>query len=58
MVQLPLGTDSEFLPAAGPAASEHGSPVLGLHTGAEAMGLRAVTIVRLKSTFRHFSSSI
>ena len=58
MVQLPLGTDREFLPAAGPAAGEHGTPILGFHTGAEAVGLRAVTIVRLKSTFRHFSSSI
>ena len=57
MVQLPLGTDSEFFPAASPTAGEDGAAVLGLHTGAEAVGLRAVTIIRLKGTFRHFSST-
>jgi hypothetical protein len=58
MVGLPLGTDSEFFPAASPAAGEDCTSVLGFHTGAEAVGLRAVTVIRLKSTFRHFSSSI
>jgi hypothetical protein len=58
MVELPLGTDSEFLPAARPAASQDCTAVLGFHSGAEAVGLRAVTIIRLKGTFGHFSSSI
>ena len=56
--ELPLGTDSQFLAAACAAAGENGASVLGLHTGAEPVRLGAVTIVRLKGTFRHFSSSL
>jgi len=58
MGELPLGTDSEFLPSASSAAGKDGTAILGFHAGAEAMGLRAVTIIRLKGTFRHLSSSI
>jgi hypothetical protein len=55
---LPLGTDSEFLAAPGPAPRQHRAPILGLHAAAETMRFRTVTIIRLKGTFRHFSSSI
>jgi hypothetical protein len=54
---LPLGADSEFLAAPRPAARQHRATVLGLHAGAESVSLRTVTIIRLKSAFRHFSSS-
>ena len=56
--RLPLGADGQFLAAARAAAGQNGAAVLGLHTGAEPVGLGAVTVIRLKSTFRHFSSSI
>jgi hypothetical protein len=55
---LPLGTDSEFLAAPGPAPRQHRAAILGLHAAAETMRFRTVTIIRLKGTFRHFSSSI
>ena len=55
---LPLGTDSEFLPAPCPAAGKHRAAILGLHAGAESVRLGAVAVIRLKGTFRHFSSSI
>jgi hypothetical protein len=54
---LPLGADSELLAAPRPAARQHRAAVLGLHAGAEPVSLRTVTIIRLKSAFRHFSSS-
>ena len=55
---LPFGTDSQLLPAPGPAAREHRAAILGLHPGEEAMGFGTVAIIRLKSAFRHFISSI
>jgi hypothetical protein len=55
---LPLGTYSELLASARTATGEHGAAILGLHAAPEAVSLRAVAIVRLKSTFGHFSSSI
>ena len=55
---LPLGADGQFLAASGPAARQHRTAIFGLHTGKETMRLGTVTIVRLKGTFRHFSSSI
>lgn len=54
---LPLGTDGEFFPAPGPAARKHRAAIFGFHAGAKSVRLRAVTIIRLKGTFRHFSSS-
>ena len=56
--RLPLGADRELVTAARPAARQHGPPVLGLHTGAEAMRLCAVTIIRLKGAFRHCCPSL
>ena len=55
---LPLGTDGEFLAAPGAAPRQHRAAILGLHAAAESMRFRAVSIIRLKGTFRHFSSSI
>ena len=54
---LPLGTDGEFFPAPGPAARKHRAAIFGFHAGAKSVRLRAVAIIRLKGTFRHFSSS-
>ena len=54
---LPLGTDGEFFPAPGPAARKHRAAIFGFHAGAKSVRLRAVTIIRLKGTFWHFSSS-
>jgi hypothetical protein len=54
---LPLGANSQFLAAAGTAPGQNGASVLGLHTSAKPMRFGAVTIVRLKSTFRHVGSS-
>jgi len=55
---LPLRADREFLTATGAATGKDSAAVLGFHTGAEAMGLGAVAIIRLKSTFRHCGSRI
>jgi len=56
--KLPFVADRELFAAPGATAGQYGAPVLGLHTAAETVGLRAMAIIRLKSTFRHFSSSI
>jgi hypothetical protein len=56
--RLPLGTDGQFLAAASAAPGQNGASVLGLHAGQKPVGLGAVAIVRLKSTFRHVSSII
>jgi hypothetical protein len=55
---LPLVTDSQLLAALRPAAGKNGTAVLGFHPRAEAVCFCAVAIIRLKGTFRHFSSSI
>lgn len=55
---LPLGTDGQLLAASCPAARQHRTAILGLHTGEEAMRFGTVTIIRLKGAFRHFISSI
>ena len=54
---LPLGTDGQFFAASGPAARQHRAAILGFHTGEKAMRLGTMTIIRLKSTFRHLISS-
>jgi hypothetical protein len=54
---LPLGTDGEFLAAAGAAPGKNGPAVLGLHARAEPVRFGAMAVVRLKSTFRHFIPS-
>jgi hypothetical protein len=55
---LPLGTYGQLLAAPGPAAREYRAPILGLHTGEEAMRFGTVAIIRLKGAFRHLISSI
>ena len=56
--RLPLGADREFGPALSAAARQHGASILGRHAAAEAMRLGPAPVVRLKSTFRHSSSTI
>lgn len=55
---LPLVANSQLLAARSAAASQYGAAVLGFHANAKTMGFRAMAIVRLKSTFGHFSSII
>jgi hypothetical protein len=55
---LPLGTDGQLFAATRAAAGENGAAVLGLHAGAKPVRLGTMAIIRLKSTFRHLSSSI
>ena len=50
---LPLVADSELLPSTCAAASQHGAAVLGRHAGKKAMRFGALSVIRLKSTFRH-----
>jgi|SRR5579872_1451274 len=47
----------QLVTAAGPAARQHGPPVLGLHALTKSVDLGALAIVRLKSTFRHICLS-
>jgi len=54
---LPFGADGQLLTAPGPAAREHRASVFGLHPGEETVRLGTVTVIRLKSTFRHLGSS-
>ena len=49
--------DREFMTAPGAAAREHGAAILGFHPGPESVGFRALAIIRLKCTFRHWLSS-
>ena len=56
--ELPLGADGELLAPACATPRKHGTAILRLHTRAEAMRLRAMTVIRLKSAFRHFGSII
>lgn len=46
--------DGEALAALGAASLQNGATALGCHTGTEAMGLCATTLIRLVSTF-HYS---
>jgi len=55
---LPFGADGKLFASPRAAAGKNGTSVLGFHPGQEPVRLGAVAVVRLKSTFRHFSSSI
>jgi hypothetical protein len=55
--RLPFVADRELLAAPGATAGQYGAPILGFHAAAETVGLGTMAVVRLKSTFRHFSSS-
>ena len=50
---LPLVADGELLPPARAAAGQHGTAVLGGHAGEKAVRFGALSVIRLKSTFRH-----
>ena len=54
---LPLGAYREFVAAPRAAPRQNGTSVLGFHAGAEPVGLRAPTIIGLKSAFRHCTPS-
>jgi hypothetical protein len=55
---LPLGANGQFLAATCATTGENGAAILGFHTSAKPVRFGAVAIIRLKGTFRHFSSSI
>ena len=50
---LPLVADGELLPPTRPSATQHGAAILGGHAGEETVRFGAVSVIRLKSTFRH-----
>src|SRR5437899_2521755 len=50
---LPLVADGELLPPPRAAAGQHGATVLGRHAGEKAVRFGALSVIRLKSTFRH-----
>lgn len=49
--------DRQLVAALCAAARQHGAAILGFHPGPESMSLRALAIIRLKCTFRHWLSS-
>ena len=51
------GRDRNLMPTLGPAAAQHRGARLGFHAGKKAVGLGAVTAVRLKRALRHGNSS-
>jgi hypothetical protein len=53
--RLPFVADRELLTPTGAPAGQYGAPILGFHAAKEPVGLSALTIIRLKSTFRHSS---
>jgi hypothetical protein len=55
--RLPFVADRELFPPRGAPAGEHRSAIFSFHAAAEAVGLGALAIIRLKSAFRHFGSS-
>jgi len=55
---LPFGADREFFAATRAATGQNGPAILGFHAGPEPVRLGAVSVIRLKSTFRHFGSMI
>jgi len=50
---LPLVADGELLAPTRPASSQHGAAILGGHAGEKTMRFGTVSVIRLKSTFRH-----
>ena len=49
--------DRQFVAAASAAARQHGPAILRFHPGPESVSLRALAIIGLKCTFRHWLSS-
>ena len=56
--RLPFVANRELLAPGSPPARQHGTAILGFHAAAKAVRFGAMAVVRLKSTFRHVSSSI
>src|ERR1700759_3795779 len=52
---LPLRADSQLLTALRAAARENSAAIGGLHAFPKTMHLHAAAVIRLKSTFRHWS---
>jgi hypothetical protein len=53
---IPFIANGEFVTTLRAAARQNITAILSLHALAEAMGLRPFTIIRLKSTFRHYKN--
>jgi hypothetical protein len=56
--RLPFVADRELLTATGAPAGQYGAAILGFHAAKESVGLSALAVIRLKSTFRHSRSII
>jgi hypothetical protein len=56
--RLPFVANRQLLTSSSAAARKHSPAILGFHPAAKAMSLGALAIIRLKSAFRHLSSSI
>ena len=54
---LPLVADGELLAPTRPASSQNGAAILGGHAGEKTMRFGTVSVIRLKSTFRHLDLS-
>jgi hypothetical protein len=52
-MRLCLVANGKFVAATGATTAEYCATVGGFHTGPKTVGLRAFTVVRLESTFRH-----
>jgi hypothetical protein len=52
-MKLPLVAYGEFMTSTGATAGDNGATIGGLHAGPKTVGLRALTVIRLESTFRH-----
>jgi hypothetical protein len=52
-MRLSLVADRELVASTGAAARENGAAIGSLHAGPKTVGLRALTVIRLESTFRH-----
>ena len=51
-----LIADGQLMAPFSPPAGQHGPAIRGFHSDSEPVGLRAVTVVRLKRTFWHYKS--
>jgi hypothetical protein len=52
-MKLSLVADGELMAPTGAATGEDGAAIGGLHASPKTVGLRALTVVRLKCTFGH-----
>ena len=52
-MRLCLVADGKFMTSTGAAAADYSASIGSLHAGPKTVGLRALTVIRLESTFRH-----